>query len=81
MRRILIERARRKSRLRHGGRQERVDLAEFDVAAAMPDEKILLVDEALEHLKEEKSRNRPGRDLKILRRADQRGNCRDSGHE
>ena len=47
MRRILIERARRKSRLRHGGGQERVNLADLDVAAALPDDKILLVDEAL----------------------------------
>jgi len=53
MRRILIERARRKSRLRHGGAQQRVDLAELDVAAAVPDDKILLVDEALERLEEE----------------------------
>ena len=53
MRRILIERARRKARLRHGGGQQRVDLAELNVAAALPDEKILLVDEALERLKHE----------------------------
>jgi RNA polymerase sigma factor (TIGR02999 family) len=53
MRRILIERARRKSRLRHGGGQERLNLAELDVAETLPDDKILLVDEALERLKEE----------------------------
>lgn len=53
MRRILIERARRKARIRHGGGQERVNIAEFDVAATLPDEKILLVDEALERLNEE----------------------------
>jgi RNA polymerase sigma factor (TIGR02999 family) len=53
MRRILIERARRKSRLRHGGGQERIDLADLDVAATLPDDKILLVDEALEALKKE----------------------------
>ena len=53
MRRILIERARRKSRCRHGGGQNRVNLADLDVAAALPDDKILLVDEALERLKEE----------------------------
>jgi len=53
MRRILIERARRKSRLRHGGAQQRVDLGELDVAAAAPDDKILLVDEALEQLNQE----------------------------
>ena len=53
MRRILIERARRKSRLKRGGGQALLDLADFDVAAAMPDEKILLMDEALEEFKAE----------------------------
>lgn len=53
MRRILIERARRKSRLKRGCGQELLDIAELDVVAAMPDEKILLVDEALEQLKSE----------------------------
>ena len=53
MRRILIERARRKSRLKHGGDQERIDVETLDLAAALPDEKILLVDEALERLKTE----------------------------
>lgn len=51
MRRILIERARRKSRLRHGGGQERMSLEDLDVAEVLPDDKILLVDEALERLK------------------------------
>lgn len=53
MRRILIERARRKSRLKHGSGQSLLDLADFDLAEAMPDEKILLVDEALQQLKAE----------------------------
>jgi RNA polymerase sigma factor (TIGR02999 family) len=53
MRRILIERARRKSRLKHGGGQNLLDLADLDVAAALPDDKILLMDEALERLKAE----------------------------
>lgn len=53
MRRILIDRARRKSSLRHGGGQERVDIAKIDLADSLPDEKILLVDEALERLKKE----------------------------
>lgn len=47
MRRILIERARRKSRLKRGSGQALLDIAELDVMAAMPDDKILLVDEAL----------------------------------
>ena len=54
MRRILIERARRKSRLKRGGGCQIVlDLAEIDVAETMPDDKVLLVDEALERLKAE----------------------------
>lgn len=53
MRRILIDRARRKARIKHGGGMERIDLEHLDVAAALPDEKILLMDEALERLKAE----------------------------
>lgn len=53
MRRILIERARRKSRLKRGGGQVLLDIADFDVADALPDDKVLLVDEALEQLKQE----------------------------
>jgi len=51
MRRILIERARRKSRLKRGSGQRLLDIADFDVIAALPDDKVLLVDEALEQLK------------------------------
>jgi RNA polymerase sigma factor (TIGR02999 family) len=50
MRRILIERARRKSRLKRGSGQALLDIADLDVIAAMPDDKVLLVDEALEQL-------------------------------
>ena len=53
MRRILIERARRKSRLKRGSHPVVVDIAELDVMAAMPDEKVLLVNEALEEFKRE----------------------------
>ena len=53
MRRILIERARRKARLKRGGRQVLLDIADFDVAEAMPDEKILLVNEVLEEFEAE----------------------------
>ncbi|MBU6402351.1 MAG: sigma-70 family RNA polymerase sigma factor [Verrucomicrobia bacterium] len=53
MRRILIERARRKARLRHGGGQHRVDLQEVNLAVATPDERVLLIDEALERLRAE----------------------------
>ena len=50
MRRILLERARKKGRLRHGGQLHRVHLEEVSVATQDPDEVILAVDEALEKL-------------------------------
>jgi len=50
MRRILVEHARKKSRLKRGGGQERLNLEDIDLAEAAPDEKILLVNEALEEL-------------------------------
>jgi len=50
MRRILIESARRKTRLKRGGRQERVDLDSIDLATASPEEQLLKIDEALERL-------------------------------
>ncbi|HHY84896.1 MAG TPA: sigma-70 family RNA polymerase sigma factor [Verrucomicrobia bacterium] len=48
MRRILIERARKRRAVRHGGEQQRVDLAEFDLAAPAKDDQLLAIDEALE---------------------------------
>ncbi len=48
MRRILIERARRKKALRHGGGQQRVDIQEVDLAAPGGDDQILAVHEALD---------------------------------
>jgi len=53
MRRILVENARRKSRLKHGGGQIRLDIEDLDLATATPDDKILLMDEALEQLQAE----------------------------
>jgi len=50
MRRILVEHARRKSRLKHGGGQLRMNIEDLDLAESAPDEKILLVDDALEKL-------------------------------
>jgi len=48
MRRILIDRARRKARLKHGGGQMRLDIQELALAYTTPDEKVLLINEALE---------------------------------
>jgi len=53
MRRILIEKARRKSRLKHGGGQARLNIEDLELAETTPDDKILLVDEALARLKVE----------------------------
>ena len=50
MRRILVDRARQKSSLKRGGHQERLDIENLDLTAATPDDKVLLVDEALNQL-------------------------------
>ena len=50
MRRILIDNARRKRALRHGGGQKRVDILEQDIAATAEDEQLLAVNEALDKL-------------------------------
>src|SRR5512138_1207835 len=53
MRRILIERARHKSRLKHGGGQARLNIEDLELAETTPDDKVLMVDEALAKLKED----------------------------
>ena len=50
MRRILIDRARRKRTQRHGGAYHRVELEDFDPAAPTADEQLLAVNEALDKL-------------------------------
>jgi RNA polymerase sigma factor (TIGR02999 family) len=50
MRRILIDRARRKRRPKHGGEMRRVDFTTLDVAILADDELLLAVDEALQKL-------------------------------
>ena len=53
MRRILIDRARRKRTERHGGRYRRLDLDGFDAAAPEADEQLLAVHEVLDKLASE----------------------------
>jgi RNA polymerase sigma factor (TIGR02999 family) len=53
MRRILILNARRKGAMKRGGGQNRVMIEDLDLAAAQPEEHVLLVDEALQWLKTE----------------------------
>jgi RNA polymerase sigma factor (TIGR02999 family) len=50
MRRILIDNARRKHALRHGGGLQRVDIQEVEVAAGAEDEQLLAIHEALDKL-------------------------------
>lgn len=53
MRRILIENARRKKRIRHGGRHNRVELNDGDPALSAADIRLLALDEALTELAKE----------------------------
>lgn len=50
MRRILIENARRKARFKRGGHLKRVEEVEIEAPAAVSDERLLLIDEALERM-------------------------------
>jgi RNA polymerase sigma factor (TIGR02999 family) len=50
MRRILVENARRKQRVKHGGGHARVDLQDHDLAELPPSDEILALDEALTRL-------------------------------
>jgi RNA polymerase sigma factor (TIGR02999 family) len=52
MRRILVENARRKKRLKRGGDRQRVDFEAIELPAPMPDEELLGLDEALHRLAE-----------------------------
>jgi RNA polymerase sigma factor (TIGR02999 family) len=57
MRRILVEHARKKASQKHGGGQQRLNVEDLEIAQTPPDNKILLVNEALEQLE----RNQPER--------------------
>ena len=48
MRRILIENARRKQRLKRGGDREKVNLDDVELAVAEPAEDVIALDEALQ---------------------------------
>jgi RNA polymerase sigma factor (TIGR02999 family) len=52
MRRILVESARRKQRVKHGGELERADLSEVEIASPTPDHDLLALDEVLDRLTE-----------------------------
>ena len=48
MRRILINRARDKNRLKRGGGRQRLDLDQVELALDTPDEELLALDEAMQ---------------------------------
>ena len=50
MRRILIDRARRKLAVRHGGGQQRIDSQEIEIAAPAADDELLALNDALDRL-------------------------------
>ena len=50
MRRILVENARRKSAVRHGGGQVRLDIQEIEISSTPKDDELLAVNDALEKL-------------------------------
>ena len=52
MRRILVENARRKGRLKHGGNRQRVELDVAEIAVQTPADDLLALDEALARLAE-----------------------------
>jgi RNA polymerase sigma factor (TIGR02999 family) len=53
MRRILLNRIRDKHRLKRGGGHEHLPADEVDIAAPMPDDDLMAVDEALQRLEQE----------------------------
>lgn len=53
MRQILIDSARKKSRLKRGGGQTRINIEDVELAAVPPEDHILLIDEALQRLEAE----------------------------
>ena len=53
MRRILVEQARRKQSVRHGGKAQRVDVDEIEIISQAPEDKVLLIHDSLEILARE----------------------------
>jgi RNA polymerase sigma factor (TIGR02999 family) len=53
MRRILVESARRKQRIKHGGNLERVDIDAVEIALPMPEDDLVILDQALDRLTQE----------------------------
>jgi len=50
MRRILVDRARQKASVKYGSGRAQLNIDDFEVEAACPDDRILMIDEALDRL-------------------------------
>jgi RNA polymerase sigma factor (TIGR02999 family) len=50
MRRILVESARRKKRIKHGGELKRVDVDDVELPLPLPEDELLALDDALDRL-------------------------------
>ena len=53
MRRILVDRARQKASVKYGSGQVKLNIDDIEVEAARPDDRILMIDEALNRLEEQ----------------------------
>src|SRR6187401_1516344 len=53
MRRILVEKARRKQRVKHGGEHQRVELDDERLVCSVPSDQLVALDEALERFGQE----------------------------
>jgi len=66
MRRILVEQARRKGAVKHGGGQKRTDVDDVEIPIESPVEDVLALDEALELLSAEDERKAQVVELRFL---------------
>jgi len=66
MRRILVEQARRKGAVKHGGGQKRTDVDDVEIPIESPVEDVLALDEALELLSKEDERKAQVVELRFL---------------
>jgi hypothetical protein len=80
MRRLLVEQARRKRRVRPGGGRIRIDLKDLDVEAERGSDDLLALDEALLRLTAEESAAAEGRQAPLLRGAHGRAGRGGTGH-
>ena len=80
MRRILVDRARQKARIRHGGELERVDLEHVTLATEDSDDTVLAIHEALEKLARESPQKAEIVKLRYFTGLEHAGDCAGAGH-